>query len=122
MPKRKVARKQAKTISQRLRALAQERYGSLEKFRSKLGVARTTGIAWFGGRHPSVPEVPFLLHLAENTNVSLNWLLLGEGPQLRQRQTVTDKGRLLATIEAELRASEDATDEEFEEVWNRMVI
>lgn len=120
MPKAKVPASDAKAISQRLRDFARRRYGSWEEFCTELDVRRTTGIAWTT-KDPSVPEVRHLLNLARKANMSLNWLLLGEGPELREKPTATDRAQLLAAIQAELRATTDAREEEHELVWNRML-
>jgi len=69
-----------------------------------------------------VPDVPVLVRFAREGNVNLNWLLLGEGAEVRQQEATTPDGHLLATIEAELRATEGVTEDEAQAVWNRLVI
>ena len=120
MPKSKVAPRDAKGIRDRLKAFA-GRYGSWAKFLHRLRVPRTTGIAWSRVGSPGVPEVPFLLRLAREGNVNLNWLLLGEGPVLRERPADDPAERVKAALEAELRQSEDASPEEFQAAWDRMM-
>lgn len=121
MPKSKVTPRDAKSIRDRLKAFAR-RYGSWAEFLRRLKVPRTTGIAWSRQSSPGVPEVPFLLRLAREANVSLNWLLLGEGPELRERSADDPAERVKAALEAELRQSEDANAEEFQAAWDRMML
>lgn len=120
MPKTKVSKDDARAIGERLRDFALRRYESWEEFCRKVGVPRTTGIAW-AKKEPSVPEGRSLLELARKTNLNLNWLLLGEGPELREKEATTDRGQLLAAIQAQLRATTDASDDEHEAVWERML-
>jgi hypothetical protein len=49
-------------------------------------------------------------------------LLLGEGPELRQRETTTPEGALLATIAAEFRATEKADHADHEQAWARLAL
>lgn len=121
MPKSKVTPRDAKSIRDRLKAFA-GRYGSWAEFLRRLKVPRTTGIAWSRLDRPGVPEVPFMLRLAREANINLNWLLLGEGPELRERTTDDPAERVKAALEAELRQSEDASSEEFRAVWDRMMV
>jgi len=121
LPKSKVTPRDARTIRDRLRAFA-GRYGSWAEFLRCLKVPRTTGIAWSRLERPGVPEVPFLVRLAREANVNLNWLLLGEGPVLRERPTDDPAERVKAALEAELRQSEDASPEEFRAAWDRMML
>ncbi|MDP3909653.1 MAG: hypothetical protein Q8Q14_04620 [Gemmatimonadales bacterium] len=121
MPKSKVTPRDAKSIRDRLKTFA-ARYGSWAEFLRRVNVPRTTGIAWSRLDKPGVPEVPFLLRLSRDANVNLNWLLLGEGPMLRERQTDDPAERVKAALEAELRQSEDASPEEFRAAWDRMML
>ncbi len=121
MPKSKVTPRDAKGIRDRLKGFAR-RYGSWAEFLRRLKVPRTTGIAWSRLGSPGVPEVPILLRLAREANINLNWLLLGEGPELRERQADDPAERVKAALEAELRQSEDATPEEFQAAWDRMML
>lgn len=121
LPKSKVTPTDAKGIRDRLKAFA-GRYGSWADFLRTLNVPRTTGIAWSRLNRPGVPEVPFLLRLARKANLNLNWLLLGEGPVLRERPADDPAERVKAALEAELRQSEDASPEEFQAAWDRMIV
>ena len=118
-----VSDEDARAISERLKSFARERYDSWAKFIKKLGISRTTAVPWARvERTPSVPEVPRLLHLARATNVSLDWLLLGEGSEVRVRQEETPAGQVEAAIEAELRQSEAVSDEDFEAAWHLLTL
>ena len=121
LPKSKVTPRDARGVRDRLKGFAR-RYGSWAEFLRRLKVPRTTGIAWSRLSTPGVPEVPFLLRLAREGNVNLNWLLLGEGPELRERQAEDPAERVKAALEAELRQSEDANPEEFQAAWDRMML
>ena len=124
MPKRKVEARDAKAISQRLgdfiRRQNQRQDESLGEFRIRLDIPRTTWDKWVD-KDPSVPEARYLLRLARETNLNLNWLLLGEGPCLREREGKSGKEQLLAAVEAELRVSEGATAEEADRLWKQVV-
>ena len=121
MPKSKATPRDAKSIRDRLKAFA-VRYGSWAEFLRRLKVPRTTGIAWSRLDRPGVPEVPFMLRLAREANVNLNWLLLGEGSVLRERPADDPAERVKAALEAELKQSEDASPEEFRAAWDRMML
>ena len=123
MPKTKVPAKDARAISKRLKDFAQRRYGSWAEFLRNLDIGRTTGVAWARvKRAPSVPEVPLLLRLARETNVSLDWLLLGDGPELREGQGISPAHSVGAAIEAELRQSESIDPEHFESAWGLLMV
>ena len=94
MAKQGVRASDARVISRRLKELAGD-YGSWAKFIRRLGIKRTTANAWARHRRlPSVPEVALLIHIARETNVSLDWLLLGEGNMLREKEADTPIGRV----------------------------
>src|SRR5437016_3296236 len=108
MPRSRVPSRDAKAISRRLKDFAQRRHGSVAALLRRLGVSARTGKSWTKRNDPSVPDVPTLLRFARDANLNLNWLLLGEGPDLRHREVKTPYGHFLATVEAELRATEEA--------------
>lgn len=117
MARSRVSHSEAVMISARLREMAVRRYGSWEGFYKKLGISRTTAEAW-KGKSPSVPDPLFLIQLAREANINLNWLLLGRGHELFEYQPLTAGERVENAIEAELRNSEDATMEEFNAAWD----
>jgi len=75
-----------KDIPERLRELRRDFGISQEKLAQELGVAVFTVQKWERGSF--LPGVKALIALAEKFSVSLNWLLLGEGPRFLRR---TDK-------------------------------
>ena len=122
MPRTKLPSRDALAISKRLKEFATRRFQSFAEFLRRLRVQPRTGKSWAKRRSPNVPDVPFLVRFAREANVNLNWLLLGEGTEVRQQKATTPDGHLLATIEAELRATEGVTEDEAQAVWNRLVI
>lgn len=88
----------------------------------QLKVSTSTMKAWARKKDASTPDTPFLLRLAREEGLNLNWLLLGEDPMLRYRRVRTLQGYLLAMIEAELRTSEKVSDDEAEQMWAQMAV
>lgn len=111
----------AKAISKRLKDFAVRRYKSWEGFYTSIGVGRTTASSWVGTK-PKLPDTANLLKIARKTNLSLDWLLLGVGPELWLEASDTSQAALTAPIKAELRQSEDATSEEFDYAWKRLMM
>jgi len=122
MPRTRLPPHDALGVSRRLKEFATRRFGTFAAFMKRLRVQARTGKTWARRKAPTVPDVPSLVRFARETNLNLNWLLLGEGPEVRQRDATTPDGHLLATIEAELRATEGVTEDEAQAVWNRLVI
>src|SRR2546427_12066157 len=77
--------KDAEAICRRLNQFVHRRYGSWSAFEQEFGIPRTTRLGWSRRKNPSVPEGPILLRLTREANLNLNWLLLGELPELRVR-------------------------------------
>lgn len=75
-----------KDIPERLRELRRDFGLSQEKLAQDLGIAVFTIQKWERGRF--LPGVKALITIADRFGVSLNWLLLGEGPRFLRR---TDK-------------------------------
>jgi hypothetical protein len=122
MPRTGLPPHEALGVSRRLKEFATRRFGTFAAFLQRLRVQARTGKTWARRKTPTVPDVPSLVRFARETNLNLNWLLLGEGPEVRLRDATTPDGHLLATIEAELRATEGVTEDEARAVWNRLVI
>lgn len=122
MPRTRLPPREALAVSKRLKEFATRRFGTFAAFLNRLRVPSRTGKSWAKLKTPNVPDVPFLVRCARETNINLNWWLLGEGPEVREREATTPDGHLLATIEAELRATEGVTEDEADAVWNRLVI
>ena len=120
MPRQRPTAKDAHAISRRLRHFVQQRYGSWAGFEKRFGVPRTTRLAWSRREQPSVPDVPQLLRLARETGINLNWLLLGEPPDVRITSQPNPVEQLYAVIEAELRASEHVRGADFDFAWTQI--
>ncbi len=54
-----------------------------------MGVPHNTAVGWFAP-DPRVPDPVWLVSLARSKNLNLNWLLLGEGPELRRVDSSAD--------------------------------
>lgn len=122
MGRAKVEETDARAIAMRLKDFAELRYDSWEGFWKEIGFSRTTADSWRGSS-PSVPDPRSLLILARKTNINLNWLLLHEGDMLRaNRDATTPYGHMLSLLETELRMSEEATDDEADQAWAKMVV
>lgn len=67
-------------------------FGTMAEIARRIGVPHATVRNYFGGRLPA-PEV--LVKIAKQTNVSLNWLLTGEGEMLVGVSPKLDIGRIL---------------------------
>lgn len=52
------------------------------EFAKRIGVPRTTVVAWFRRQNPTTPTTANVLSLAEQAGISPTWVLLGEGPEL----------------------------------------
>ena len=116
-----LASREALAISGRLKKYMR-RFGSQTEFARRFGVPRTTLLTWTHRKAPGVPDASYLLRLAREGNLNLSWLLLGEGPVLRQRETTTPQAALMAAIAAELRATEAADDADHEQAWARLAL
>ena len=112
--------KDAEAICRRLNHFVHRRYGSWSAFEEAFAIPRTTRLGWSRRKNPSVPEVPILLRLAREANLNLNWLLLGETPELRVRPADNPVEQVYAIIEAELRATEKLGAIDFDYVWTQI--
>jgi transcriptional regulator with XRE-family HTH domain len=83
----------ARAISVRLRAYVKSEYETLFELREALGLPKSTLQGWLSRSAPRVPDTAALLALAKEARISLNWLLLGVGPE--------QLGAALPTVEAE---------------------
>jgi len=120
MARKRPPNKDAEAICRRLNHFVHQRYGSWAAFEERFGVARTTRIAWSRRKNPAVPEVAQLLRLARETNLNLNWLLLGDGPDVRVATGQNPVDQFYAVIEAELRASEKVSPPDFRFAWDQI--
>jgi len=89
--RRKVPAPEATRICARLRQFVREHYGTLYELREVIGLPKSTMQGWTRSKGPQTPDTATLLVLAREARLSLNWLLLGEGPERR--------GALLTDVE-----------------------
>jgi len=115
----RLRRGDAVAISRRLKKYMR-RFGSQREFARRFDIPRSTLRSWTHREGPAVPDASYLLDLAADGNLSLDWLLLGEGTELRQRHTTTPQAALMAAIAAELKATESADDAAHEQGWARL--
>lgn len=98
---------EARQISERLREFVRRvaRLDSHAQLAQRTRIGRPTITSWFR-RKPVLPTAPHLIRLARETNLSLDWLLLGEGVPLRGAGGAPSVGvnALLDYFEAELKA------------------
>jgi len=125
MPRRKgrIYKKDIQAIAERLGRFVR-RFDKPSEFSRRFRVPRTTLRTWTqaGDVPPAIPDSAYLLMLAEEGNLNLNWLFLGEGSELRQRETTTPQGALMAAIAAELRTTEEADEADHEQAWARLAM
>src|SRR5574341_519710 len=88
----------------RARKAIKHRFGSVYAFEKRGVIPKPTIRGWLREKKPRLPFTPALLTLAQQTDASLNHLLLNEGPPLRgQIATPQDlEANVRAHIEAEL--------------------
>jgi hypothetical protein len=99
--KRSLTAEQEQKISDRLRDFTNKHYPNRNQMNKDVGLAASTTTGWFGVP-PTPPDTVSLVRLAEVKNLNLNWLLLGEGTQLRGIQAPDVWPRLRETLIAEL--------------------
>jgi hypothetical protein len=112
---------EAKGISDRFSVFVRKVYGSWSEFERRTGTRPTTYAGWRKRTSANLPGIHWLIPIAQESGLDLNWLLLGEGRMLRHRWAATPDEALLARIEAELRATEGVSRDEADEVWRRML-
>jgi len=103
----------AQKISDRLRRFVNDHYPNRNQMNKDVGLPHSTTAGWFGVP-PTPPDTVSLVQLAQEKNLNLNWLLLGEGTQLRGIEAADVWPRLREMLVAEL-VSHGATREEAEE-------
>jgi len=111
-----------KGVRDRLRRFVKEWFSDWNDFTEKLVVPRTTSDGWRSKKGSSIPDSAWLLRLAQETNLSIDWLLLGEGPMLRQKTAANPREQVRNAIEAELRQTESLPPQLFQGTWDRMSI
>ena len=93
-----------RSIAERFGEFVRERYKTVSEMKRELGVPHNTASGWLRSR-PSIPKMEWLIRLARKKNLNLNWLLLGEGPPLRQPARHNVWSDLRETLVAELIAA-----------------
>ena len=101
--KSNITKADATAIRERLRLWVNERHSTQEAFASAVGIQRPTVTGWLG-RRQGAPQVSHLLVIARKDRLSLNWLLLGHGPDLLTDEAAhrEEAPRLYALLAAEL--------------------
>lgn len=89
------------------------RQQSTARFADAAGLQQATVRKWLRKDDPVTPDVATLLEVARRTNLSLNYLVLGEGPMLREDHTPGDgpADQFRGQVVARLRAMEAITDD-----------
>ncbi|UCG87478.1 MAG: hypothetical protein JSW71_02725 [Gemmatimonadota bacterium] len=90
--------RERRAIRRRLLQHSDARDLSRADLRGVLGCGETTITQWLNRQDPSTPDVVSCVRLARKEGVSLDWLLLGEGP--RQRRAIPASGALPDLLEA----------------------
>ena len=95
---------QRRAIIERLRRHVKQGHGgNRSAFERSSGIPHATVGGWFSA-DPVTPDVPQMIWLAEREQLNLNWLLLGEGPELRVDIEESGSGEPDDTLESRLRA------------------
>lgn len=123
MARSKAASADTAAVRARLRKFVREHYRNWHAFVEQLQVPRTTSDGWKSTKGSSMPDSAWLLRLAQYTNLSVDWLLLGEGTMLRHKPDAnTPREQLRRVVEAELRQTENVTPQEFQAAWDRLLL
>jgi len=85
---------EARAISARLRRYIKEEFETFFEMREALDLPKSTLQGWLSKSDPRVPDTAALLLLARDARISLNWLLLADGPE--------KLGAALPTVDAEV--------------------
>lgn len=80
--RRSVPQADAREIKARLRRFTKDRFSTRAQFENRSGIPHTTVTGWFG-EPPRVPDTSHLIAMGKDLNLNINWLLLGEGGQVR---------------------------------------
>ena len=121
MPRTALPLRDRMALSKRLRSFVSRHYRSRRHFEKDLELPHSTLSGWLDPLDPSGIDLPHLMRLARSTRINLHWLLIGEGEELRESQSEIPVEKLHALIEARLRQSERATNDEFVLAWMRLI-
>jgi hypothetical protein len=80
--KRSLSLDERRGIRDRLHQFRLRHYRTRQAMNRDAGVPHNTAAGWFD-KNPRTPDTVSLVRIAERKNLNLNWLLLGEGPELR---------------------------------------
>ncbi|MGH8551096.1 MAG: hypothetical protein ACRERU_21330 [Methylococcales bacterium] len=110
MAKRKLEKREALAIRERLKQVVDQIHGGdWNRATRHAGIDRTTALSWRGSERQTVPDVTQLMKLAQRGQVSLDWLFLGKGSMLRCEEVADGVlPALRAMLVAEYTASEAA--------------
>src|SRR5690242_2382864 len=110
----KLQKSDARDIKDRLLRHTQ-RWDSRNKWAKELDLPPSTVTGWFAGT-PRAPDTFQLLQMARKRRLSLNWLLLGEGPELLGpgSSRASLESELQSWIRAELESKKQAQPDEIE--------
>ena len=122
MGRSKVRASDAAAIRDRLSEFVKKHYSSANDFEQRLQVPKSTCDTWRSAGGTSIPDTYWLFRIAQESNLSIDWLLLGQGPMLRHRSAQTPVEQLRRAVEAELRQTEGLPPDEFEAAWDRLIV
>ena len=84
MGRKTLPRRQRREIMERLRHHVKRRHRDKRAaFVRALDVPHNTVAGWFNAKEPAIPDAAQLVEIARRERVNLNWLLLGEGGEIR---------------------------------------
>lgn len=108
----------ASAIAARLQDFIQRRYMTAYEFAGATGIGQKTVYRWLRKKGSTVPDTATLVALAQATGISLDWLLLGDGPELKGADGPPKEfaDQLRATVVAEVAAAEPVNRTEVEAV------
>jgi hypothetical protein len=102
----------AEQMRDRLDAFIGEHVGTRYRLEQRCpGIGHSTVSGWFKS-HPTTPRADNLVELATRVNLNPNWLLLGEGPPLRDGAEPDLLARYHDAVVAEVAAAEGLTRDE----------
>lgn len=84
MGRKTLPRRQRREIMERLRHHVKRRHrDNRAAFVRAVDVPHNTVAGWFNAKEPAVPDATQLVEIARRERINLNWLLLGEGSEIR---------------------------------------
>lgn len=83
MGRQRLPKKHRRAIRDRLNRFIRERYRSNYDFCKRHELPSSTVSGWLNAKEPRMPDTPFLVKFAREHGLSVDWLLFGDGPELR---------------------------------------